>query len=57
MIQLEQNFDSCDEEAIQLLNLNINLTFHQHGCEGTMTEFYFSWWINPLNWFVIYDFV
>lgn len=43
MIQLEQNFDSCDEEAIQLLNLNINLTFHQHGCEGTMTEFYFSW--------------
>lgn len=56
MIQLEQNFDSCDEETIQLLNLNINLTFHQHG-EGTMTEFYFSWWINPLNWFVIYDFV
>lgn len=43
MIQLEQNFDSCDEETIQLLILNINLTFHQHGGEGTMTEFYFSW--------------
>lgn len=40
MIQPEQNFNNCDEETIQLLNLNI--IWLSISSEGTMTDFYFS---------------